>query len=35
VFQIDFSEEIPHIDDYRTSTAMEVRLRNVWRYFVR
>jgi len=34
-FRIDFSEEIPHIDDYRDIHGLEVRPPDVWRYFVR
>jgi glutamate synthase domain-containing protein 1/glutamate synthase domain-containing protein 3 len=34
-FQIDFSERIPHIDDYRDIHGLEVRPPDVWRYFVR
>jgi len=34
-FHIDFSEEIPHIDDYRDIHGLEVRPPDVWRYFVR
>jgi len=34
-FDIDFSEKIPHIDDYRDITGLEVRPPDVWRFFVR
>jgi len=34
-FHIDFSEKIPHIDDYRDIHGLEVRPPDVWRYFVR
>jgi glutamate synthase domain-containing protein 1/glutamate synthase domain-containing protein 3 len=34
-FRIDFSEQIPHIDDYRDIHGLEVRPPDVWRYFVR
>ena len=34
-FHIDFSEEIPHIDDYRDINGLEVGPPDVWRYFVR
>jgi len=30
-----FSERIPHIDDYRDISGLEVRPPDVWRYFVR
>jgi glutamate synthase domain-containing protein 1/glutamate synthase domain-containing protein 3 len=33
--QVDFSEQIPHIDDYRDIHGLEVRPPDVWRYFVR
>jgi glutamate synthase domain-containing protein 1/glutamate synthase domain-containing protein 3 len=34
-FNIDHSEDIPHIDDYRDIPGMIVRPPDVWRYFVR
>jgi hypothetical protein len=34
-FHVDFSEKIPHIDDYRDIHGLEVRPPDVWRYFVR
>lgn len=34
-FQVDFAEEIPHIDDYRDISGLDVRPPDVWRYFVR
>ena len=34
-FTVDFSERIPHIDDYRDIAGLEVRPPDVWRYFVR
>jgi glutamate synthase domain-containing protein 1/glutamate synthase domain-containing protein 3 len=34
-FRIDFSEAIPHIDDYRDITSLDVRPPDVKRYFVR
>ncbi|MDD5204294.1 MAG: hypothetical protein PHS17_02680, partial [Desulfobacterales bacterium] len=32
---VDFSERIPHIDDYRDIPGLGVRPPDVWRYFVR
>jgi glutamate synthase domain-containing protein 3 len=34
-FRVDFSERIPHIDDYRDIPGLEVRPPEVWRFFVR
>ncbi|MGD2126834.1 MAG: hypothetical protein PVG99_12190 [Desulfobacteraceae bacterium] len=34
-FDVHFSEQIPHIDDYRDIPGLEVRPPDVWRYFVR
>jgi glutamate synthase domain-containing protein 1/glutamate synthase domain-containing protein 3 len=34
-FNVDLSEDIPHIDDYRDIQGMLVRPPDVWRYFVR
>jgi glutamate synthase domain-containing protein 1/glutamate synthase domain-containing protein 3 len=34
-FNVDRSEDIPHIDDYRDIQGMIVRPPDVWRYFVR
>jgi len=34
-FNVDLSEDIPHIDDYRDIHGMDVRPPDVWRYFVR
>lgn len=34
-FRVDFSERLPHIDDYRDIQGLEVRPPEVWRYFVR
>jgi glutamate synthase domain-containing protein 1/glutamate synthase domain-containing protein 3 len=34
-FRVDFSEQIPHIDDYRDIHGLEVKPPDVWRYFVR
>ena len=34
-FNVDLSEDIPHIDDYRDIHGMIVRPPDVWRYFVR
>ena len=34
-FDVDFSERIPHIDDYRDIAGLEVRPPDVWRFFVR
>ncbi|MBW1941381.1 MAG: glutamate synthase [Deltaproteobacteria bacterium] len=34
-FQVDFSETIPHIEDYRDIRGLDVRPPDVWRYFVR
>jgi glutamate synthase domain-containing protein 1/glutamate synthase domain-containing protein 3 len=34
-FKVDFSERIPHIDDYRNISGLEVRPPDVWRYFLR
>ncbi|MFH0845565.1 MAG: glutamate synthase [Pseudomonadota bacterium] len=34
-FDVDFSERIPHVDDYRDIQGLEVRPPGVWRYFVR
>jgi len=34
-FQVELSEDIPHIDDYRDIPGMIVRPPDVWRYFVR
>jgi glutamate synthase domain-containing protein 1 len=33
--RVDFSENIPHTDDYRDIPGLEVRPPDVWRYFVR
>jgi len=33
--RVDFSERIPHIDDYRDIPGLQVRPPDVWRYFVR
>ncbi|MBW2063553.1 MAG: glutamate synthase [Deltaproteobacteria bacterium] len=34
-FEVDFAENIPHVDDYRDIRGLEVRPPDVWRYFVR
>ncbi|HUT71002.1 MAG TPA: hypothetical protein VMW89_10020 [Desulfatiglandales bacterium] len=34
-FKVDFSEPLPHVDDYRDIPGLEVRPPEVWRYFVR
>ncbi|MDP6179706.1 MAG: hypothetical protein QGG48_07435, partial [Desulfatiglandales bacterium] len=34
-FEIDFSEGIPHIEEYRDIQGLEVRPPDVWRHFVR
>jgi glutamate synthase domain-containing protein 1/glutamate synthase domain-containing protein 3 len=34
-YRVNFSERIPHIDDYRDIQGLEVRPPDVWRYFVR
>ena len=34
-FQVDFTESIPHLTDYRYVAGLEVRPPDVWRYFVR
>jgi glutamate synthase domain-containing protein 1/glutamate synthase domain-containing protein 3 len=34
-YDVDFSERIPRIDDYRDISGLEVRPPDVWRYFVR
>lgn len=34
-FRVDFSERLPHIDDYRDIPGMIVRPPEIWRYFVR
>lgn len=34
-FNVDFSEDIPHLDDYRDVTGLNVRPPDVWRFFVR
>lgn len=34
-YRVDFSERIPHIDDYRDIAGLAVRPPEVWRYFVR
>jgi glutamate synthase domain-containing protein 1/glutamate synthase domain-containing protein 3 len=34
-YRVDFSERIPHIDDYRDIAGLGVRPPEVWRYFVR
>ena len=34
-FQVDLTERIPHIDDYRNIPGLELRPPDVWRYFVR
>ncbi|MBW1805927.1 MAG: glutamate synthase, partial [Deltaproteobacteria bacterium] len=34
-FRVDFSEKIPHVDDYRDIPGLEVRPPDVWRYFIR
>jgi len=34
-FQVDFTERIPHLTDYRYVAGLEVRPPDVWRYFVR
>ena len=34
-FQVDFSERIPHVDDYRDIRGLDVRPPEVFRYFVR
>jgi len=34
-FEVDFSERIPHIDDYRDIPGLEVQPPDVWRFFVR
>ncbi len=34
-FRVDFSERIPHVDDYRDVPGLEVRPPDVWRYFLR
>ncbi len=34
-FQVDFTESIPHVTDYRYVAGLEVRPPDVWRYFVR
>ena len=33
-FEVDFSEPIPHIDDYRDISGLDVRPPDVWRFFV-
>ncbi len=33
--ETDFSERLPHVDDYRDITGLDVRPPDVWRYFVR
>ncbi|MFH1351782.1 MAG: glutamate synthase [Pseudomonadota bacterium] len=34
-FKVDFSERIPHVEDYRDIKGLDVRPPDVWRYFVR
>lgn len=34
-FKVDFSERIPHVNDYRDIVGLEVRPPDVWRYFIR
>ena len=34
-FNVEFSENIPHLDDYRDVPGLNVRPPDVWRYFVR
>ena len=34
-FNVDFSEDIPHLDDYRDVPGLDVRPPDVWRFFVR
>ncbi len=34
-FNVDFAENIPHIDDYRDIQGLSVRPPDVWRFFVR
>jgi glutamate synthase domain-containing protein 1/glutamate synthase domain-containing protein 3 len=34
-FKVDFSERLPHVDDYRDLPGLEVQPPEVWRYFVR
>jgi glutamate synthase domain-containing protein 1/glutamate synthase domain-containing protein 3 len=34
-FRVDMSERIPHVDDYRDISGLDVRPPDVWRYFVR
>lgn len=34
-FDMAFSEKIPHLDDYRDISGLDVRPPDVWRYFVR
>jgi glutamate synthase domain-containing protein 1/glutamate synthase domain-containing protein 3 len=34
-YRVDFSERIPHIEDYRDIAGLGVRPPEVWRYFVR
>jgi len=33
--ETDFSERLPHVDDYRDIAGLDVRPPDVWRYFVR
>ncbi len=32
---VDFAEQLPHVDDYRDIPGLDVRPPDVWRYFVR
>ena len=34
-FRVDFSEELPHVEDYRDIAGLDVRPPDVWRYMVR
>ncbi|MBW1999962.1 MAG: glutamate synthase [Deltaproteobacteria bacterium] len=34
-FEVDFAENIPHVDDHRDIRGLDVRPPDVWRYFVR
>lgn len=34
-FNIDFSEALPHVDDYRDIQGLDIRPPDVWRFFVR
>jgi glutamate synthase domain-containing protein 1/glutamate synthase domain-containing protein 3 len=34
-FRVDFSESLPHVEDYRDIPGLDVRPPDVWRFFVR